>query len=309
MIAFAAPLTLTSADDSSLYPSPLYPFLLVSLPPQAIMPIGAVVSLVTFVLAIAVGWLYFPVLQKPISANIRASWKVQLGMGQTRRATVAKERELSVAARDRQDSGGREAIRSFSSQHNDLPVTTIRMPTDPGDDDDRLASVQEAYAKLPANKVRRAGSHHRSFSSIPEVDEDEDEYKSFLDKFLSVENEYDLLPYPAFSVALFSTLFALLLWVMWASNKAQVHEYSTDFFRSVLNAPCMNDDYKSKGYCDPYSDWYDHYAVWYPEVATKCSVYGPENRSMGLSDDGAFDWTTTNTDEVRVHTPPIVMTR
>jgi hypothetical protein len=59
----------------------------------------------------------------------------------------------------------------------------------------------------------------------------------------------------------------------------------------------MNDNYESQGYCDVYSNWYDNYNKWYPEVAVECATYGATNASMGLAADGAFSWTETNSEK------------
>jgi hypothetical protein len=184
------------------------------------MPLAVAISCATAIVTIAVGWSFYPVLTNPMSANKRAGWKVQIGLAQTRRAVVLREHELSVAMQSYAEEGSRDAIRSFNSQQvNDNIV---------GDNQVTLISFKEEGSSITGSLGTNNGQctqQRRNQLSSMACDDEEDEYKSFLDKFLSVENEYDLLPYPAFSVVLYCTLLVTVAWMIWASRKAEVYEY------------------------------------------------------------------------------------
>lgn len=127
--------------------------------------------------------------------------------------------------------------------------------------------------------------------------EEEDEYDSFLDKFLSVENEYDMLPYPAFSVVMFTVLIVEIAWLFWASTEAQVNAVAQiGFVNDLLGAfgrrePCMNPvSTQEELGCAGFSSWYDKYQEWYPAVAAHCG----NQSDVNLGKDNSFSWTTTN---------------
>jgi hypothetical protein len=180
----------------------------------------------------------------------RAGWQAQIGMHATRKQLREKEgkkrdqvgtaRQVSRLARLRE--------RSMDSQMSP-------------EGSSGLSGSSAAHGLVRRVDSRGAGAPEvlvPSLAGAPEVDQlvaieeeegvdevgQEEEYHSFLDKLLSVENEYDLLPYPAFSVPLFTTLIFVMVFMVWASLKTRISMVLNPWDtrqNSFWGTPCFND--------------------------------------------------------------------
>jgi hypothetical protein len=270
------------------------------------LPLNAGVSFWNLLLFIVAGCVFYPVMKwdEATGRMKRAGWQAQIGMHATRKQLLEKEgKKRDQVGTARQDSRrARSRERSMDSQMS------------------AEGSTGATGSSGATGLVRRVGSRG---SGAPEADPlltveegadeegQEEEYHSFLDKLLSVENEYDLLPYPAFSVPLFTTLVFVMVFMVWASLKTRISMVLNPWDtrqNSFWGTPCFNDSPPGQrekvgaecvGYPQwPYPNWYDSYQLWWPEVAKSCQHWPiGSNTSTGLDPDGRYSWFYTDGDK------------